>query len=340
MVTSTAGARLENLILTKNGFVDIQVNGIVGIDFGAPGLTMDKVRKAVGEIVARGTIAFCPTIVTASEDLYRENLPVLARAMDDPQLGGHILGVHVEGPFISPVPGPRGAHQERYVRPPSIAEFDDMMDYASGKIAILTLAPEMPGAEDLIRHAVSMGVIVALGHHYADAESLARAVAAGAKLATHLGNGITAQIDRHNNPIWWQLACDDLWATFVTDGHHLPAPYIKTALRAKTLERFIAISDAVQLAGMPAGAYEFFGTRVVLEEGGRLYIQETGYLAGSSSVMLQCMNHLASLRLLSEDDLWRVGRGNPLALLGVAEDEISRLSGPNVSWADGCFSLA
>ncbi|MGQ9809442.1 MAG: N-acetylglucosamine-6-phosphate deacetylase [Armatimonadota bacterium] len=326
-------------MLTRNGFVDIQVNGILGTDFGDGRLTLDAARNATRELVRRGTVVFCPTVVTASEETYSRVLPLLADLMDDPEVGGHVAGIHLEGPFISPVPGPRGAHQERFVRLPSIELFDRMMDWARGRVAILTVAPEMPGALELICHAVSRGVIVALGHHYADGDTLQAAVEVGARLATHVGNGITAQIDRHNNPIWWQLACDELYCSFITDGHHLPAPFIKTALRAKTPERTIIISDAVMLAGCPPGVYDFFGTEVELADSGRLFIRDTGYLAGSSSTMFECMNHLASLGLLTEDDLWKVGRSNPLTLLGRCEADVARLAGPCVSLENGRFVL-
>ncbi len=325
--------------MTRNGFVDIQVNGILGTDFGADGLTLEAAREAARELVRRGTVLFCPTVVTAAEETYRSVLPVLADLMDDPEVGGHVAGIHLEGPFISPVPGPRGAHQERFVQPPSITLFDRMMEWARGRISILTLAPEMPGAVDLIRRASARGVVVAMGHHYADARAMEAAVAAGARLATHVGNGITAQIDRHNNPIWWQLACDSIYCSFITDGHHLPAPFIKTALRAKTPQRAIIISDAVMLAGCPPGVYDFFGTEVELAENGRLFIRDTGYLAGSSSTMFECMDHLASLGILDEEALWRVGRANPLALLGKSEDDIAGLPGPRVTLRDGRFVL-
>jgi N-acetylglucosamine-6-phosphate deacetylase len=325
--------------LTRNGFVDIQVNGILGTDFGADGLTLEAARQAARELIRRGTVAFCPTVVTASEDTYRRVLPVLADLMDDPEVGGHVAGIHLEGPFISPVPGPRGAHQERFVRPPSIELFDRMMEWARGRVAILTVAPEVPGALELIRHVSSLGVVAAVGHHNADGDTLQAALDAGARLATHVGNGISAQIDRHNNPIWWQLACDDLFCSFITDGHHLPGPFIKTALRAKTPERAIIISDAVMLAGCPPGVYDFFGTAVELADSGRLFIRDTGYLAGSSSTMFECMDYLASLGLLGEEDLWKVGRSNPLSLLGKSEEDISRLPGPQVAFRDGRFVL-
>jgi len=146
-------------------------------------------------------------------------------------------------------------------------------------------------------------------------------------------------INRHQNPLWWQLACDDLTGIFITDGHHLPADYIKVALRAKTVKRFIVVSDAAHLAGLPPGVYDFNGNAAVLAPNGRIGFKDTPYLAGSSATMLQCMNHLASLNLLSEADLWKVGYANPLRLLGRRLDR-QPADTPSVVFKNNQFALA
>jgi N-acetylglucosamine-6-phosphate deacetylase len=240
--------------------------------------------------------------------------------MRDPELSPHLLGVHLEGPFISPEPGAVGAHQPQYVRLPSVEDLDRLCEWAEGSISLLTLAPERPGAPRLIEAARERGIVVSLGHHLADDLALETAVNAGAAASTHLGNGLPNEIHRHKNPLWWQLACDSLYGTFITDGHHLPPSMIKVALRAKTADRFIVISDASPLAGMPPGGYESFGKRVMVEPSGRISCEESRSLAGSHSTMFECMNYLASLNLLSEADLWKVGFANPLKLLGRSVD--------------------
>ena len=212
--------------------------------------------------------------------------------------------------------GARGAHPPKYITSPSIDMFTELQKLASGHIVILTLAPETDGAFPLISFASENGVVVSLGHHVADDAVLSQAVESGARSCTHLGNGMPDMINRHQNPLWWQLACDKLYGMFITDGHHLPADFIQVALRAKTVEKFIVVSDATSIAGLPPGTYDFHGSKVKLAPSGRISFEDTPYLAGSSAIMLQCMNYLASLHVLNESELWKVGFDNPLALLG------------------------
>jgi len=321
-----------------HGFVDLQVNGRMGLGFSAPGLTVEDVRTVARDLAARGTVAFCPTIITAPADVYRDNLRTLAEAMEDPEIGGRMPGIHLEGPFISPEPGAVGAHPKGHVRDPSIEWFDRFQEWARGRIRILTLAPERPGAPELIRHAVRQNVLVALGHHMAQDGELEEGVEAGGTLCAHVGNGLPNLLHRHNNPLWWELASDDVTGLFITDGHHLPADLIKVALRAKTVERFIVVSDASPLAGMPPGRYTIFGDLpVVVDETGRISSARTQSLAGSHASMLDCMNYLASLDLLDEADLWRVGFENPLRALGLQPADLGALPGPEVVFRNGRF---
>ncbi len=146
-------------------------------------------------------------------------------------------------------------------------------------------------------------------------------------------------INRHNNPIWWQLACDAIYGMFITDGHHLPADLIKVAIRAKTVARSIVVSDAIHLAGLPPGNYEFAGAKVVLAPSGRISFADTPYLAGSSANMMQCMNHLASLKLLTEKELWQVARDNPLKLLGKNPALLNKTPGTRVEFKNNKFSV-
>lgn len=323
--------------IIMNGFVDVQVNGCLGIDLSVADLTLEDIRTVTRYHVSHGTAAFCPTVCTASMEVYRRNLPLLARAMREPDLAVHLLGIHLEGPFISTLPGARGAHQPEFIRKPSVSEFKELLEWSEGGVAMMTVAAGEPGIERLIEYAAGQGVLVSLGHHYASEEALSRAVRAGAKCCTHLGNGIPGQIDRHTNPLWWQLARDDLTGCFITDGHHLPASLIKVGLRAKGVDGFVVTSDASALAGMPAGEYQYFGMTVEIEPSGRIYSPTTQGLAGSHSTMIECMNYLASLGLLCENELWRVGRDNTLRLLGRSVDDIRDIPGPEVSFDGNAF---
>jgi len=325
--------------MKKNGFVDLQVNGYKGINFGSKNLTIDDIHKATRELINAGTIAYCPTICTDSIKVYEHCLKLYARVMNDSELAGHILGLHLEGPFISPMEGARGAHPPKHIRKPDIELLKRFQGWADGNIVLMTLSPETEGSIPLIKYAARNGIRISMGHHYAEDDIMDRAVKAGAGACTHLGNGMPNMINRHNNPIWWQLACDDIYGMFITDGHHLPSDLMKTALRAKKTDKFIVVSDSVDLAGLPPGNYEFIGRKVTLAPSGRISFADTPYLAGSSANMIQCMNHLASLKLLTEKELWQIGRENPLQLLGKKSSVLSKLHGPAVEFKNNRFAL-
>ena len=147
---------------------------------------------------------------------------------------------------------------------------------------MVTLAPELPGAIPFIEKAAAAGVAVALGHTNATRDDILRAVGAGARLSTHLGNGAHARIPRHPNYIWEQLACDELTACLIPDGFHLPPSVIKSMIRAKGVHRAILTTDASGLAGMPPGSYHVQGRDVELRPGGPVLLSGTEYLAGSA----------------------------------------------------------
>jgi N-acetylglucosamine-6-phosphate deacetylase len=299
------------------GFVDLQVNGHGGTDFSAPDLAEEAFALACREVLARGAAAFLPTMITSPPDVYRRNLAIIGRACGRPEFQGRLPGIHIEGPFISQQPGAVGAHNPAWVLPPDVGLLERFQEWAGGRIRLLTLAADLPGAEDVARAAAAMGITVSLGHQMATDEDLARLVRAGAKALTHLGNGVPAMLARHPNPIWAGLACDDLAAMIITDGHHLPPSVIKAILRAKGAGRVIVVSDQSSATGLAPGRRRAFGTEVMLEESGRLHSPEKGCLAGSSATILECMNHLASLDLASVEELEAAGFYNPLALIGL-----------------------
>lgn len=296
------------------GWVDLQVNGYAGVDFSSPGLTVEKIRHATEALVRRGTAAYCPTMVTSPLERYEENLPVLAAAMEEPDLKPRLLGIHLEGPFLS-LDG-RGAHQASLLRKPDAKLLDHWLALVKGHVSLLTLAPELDAAEALIQHAVACGVVVLLGHHVADGASIERAVSAGACGCTHLGNGIPNTLPRHPNPIWSQLADDRLTALVITDGHHLPVEFVRVVLRVKGMDHCIVTSDAAPVAGLPPGRYSWMGTELVSEPSGRIGVAGSAVLAGSSATMEDCMVWLRAWSQLSEKDLHKLGRENALKLLG------------------------
>jgi N-acetylglucosamine-6-phosphate deacetylase len=192
-----------------------------------------------------------------------------------------------------------------------------LQEWAGGTIRLLTVAADAPGVAELIRHAVGMGIVVSLGHHLATEQQVCEAAEAGARLLTHLGNGVPNQLPRHENPIWAGLACDGLTAMVIPDGHHLPDSILKIILRVKGADRMIAVSDQSSIAGMPPGRYYALGNHAVLEPSGRLHNPEKQCLVGSALTLPACMKRLESATWLDEADRIRLGRTNPLKILGL-----------------------
>jgi len=294
----------------------------MGVDFSSPGLTAEAFRSACRALRAGGTAAFLPTLITSPMAVLQRNLPIIAGVADEAEFAGGVLGIHLEGPFLSPDGGALGAHNRQWVRRGDPELFDRLQGFARGRIRLLTISADVPGAEELTRHAAAAGVCVSLGHHLAGPAELAKLSAAGATALTHLGNGLPAVLPRHPNPVWAGLDADTLTAMIIPDGHHLPAEVIRTFIRAKGVGRIVAVSDSAPVAGLPPGEYETLGNRVVLEPAGRLHNPEKGCLVGSSATMLTCMNHLAKVTALHAAELRAIGFDNPLALLGLTPADI------------------
>ncbi len=304
------------------GLIDLQVNGYKGVDFSGDSLTEEDFARACRQLLDAGTTAFLPTLITSPAEVYEHNLPIIAKALRRQEFQGRVLGVHLEGPFISTEDGARGAHSAQWVRKPDVAYLKELIDRAEGTLRLITIAADQEGAEELSQYASSHRVAVALGHHMAKEQDLERLVKVGAKALTHLGNGVPALLSRHQNPVWAGLANDDLAATIIADGHHLPPALLKTIIRAKGPGRCIVISDASPLAGLPPGEYWSMGARVRLQDDGKLFNPATGYMAGSSATILACANHLAGLGLVGLNELGQMFFYNPLRLIGVSPKQV------------------
>jgi N-acetylglucosamine-6-phosphate deacetylase len=304
------------------GLIDLQVNGYRGVDFSDLRLTPEDFTRACRELLAAGTTAFLPTLITSPAEVYERNLPLIAQVVSQEEFRGQVLGIHLEGPFLSPEDGARGAHDARWVRKPDVALLERLIDLARGTLRLLTIAADQEGAEELSRYASGRGVAVSLGHHLANEQDLERLVKVGAKGLTHLGNGVPALLPRHQNPVWAGLANDDLAATIIADGHHLPPALLQTILRAKGPGRCIVISDASPLAGLAPGEYWSMGAKVVLREDGKIFNPMTGYMAGSSATILACANHLANLGLAGLNELSQMCFYNPLRLIGISPKQV------------------
>ena len=269
------------------GFVDLQVNGYAGHDLNAGVPSLQTLEQLARHLLGAGVTCFAPTLITASEQSLCEALSAIAAARrESPLLAEMIAFVHVEGPSLDPADGPRGAHPLEHVRPPSIDEFARWQSAAEGMVGLVTLSPHYAEARAYIEALTSKGVLVSIGHTGATPEQITAAVDAGASLSTHLGNGAASMLPRHPNFIWTQLSDDRLTASFIADGHHLPASTLKAMLRAKTLDKSILVSDAAALGGQQPGRYRSaIGGDVDVSADGRLSVADTPYLAGAGHLL-------------------------------------------------------
>ncbi|QYM78856.1 amidohydrolase family protein [Horticoccus luteus] len=295
------------------GLVDLQVNGFAGIDFNTPGRPPEQLATAFAAMRTRGVTRCLPTLITSSFERFAACARALA-ACNDPA----IAGLHMEGPYLSPIDGARGAHPLAHVIPPSLDDFLRRQDAAGGRIVLVTLAPEVPGALALIEALAARGIRVAVGHTLAGREQIRDAVSAGATLSTHLGNGCPAQLPRHPNVIWEQLAEDGLSASLIVDGHHLPPSVVKSMIRAKGLARSILVTDAVAAACAPPGRYQLSDMEVVLDVTGRVSAAHANHLAGSSLALDTAVANTARFCGLALEEVLPLATTNPARLIGIA----------------------
>jgi N-acetylglucosamine-6-phosphate deacetylase len=283
------------------GLVDLQVNGYHGFDINDENLSTNTVRALRDELLATGVTTFVPTIITNSREWMRHALQVIAQARRiDDELARAIPYVHLEGPYISDETGPRGAHEVGWVRPPDVDEFEEWQRESGGLVGMITMSPHWDGAVPFIAAVASRGVRVSIGHTHADVEQIVAAVDAGAAYSTHLGNGAHAEIARHPNYIWTQLAENRLRAGFIADGHHLSRHVFSAMLRAKGLGRSFLVSDVTALGGQPPGRYQTaIGGAVDVTDDGRLVLAGTSYLAGATASLSEGVARAVSMADIS-----------------------------------------
>lgn len=297
------------------GFIDLQVNGFMGIDFSSENLTVDQIRDVTAELIKRGIVGYCPTMVTSPDDVYKRNLPIFRAAYRDPFLSKHLLGIHLEGPFISKAEGARGCHPLKWIKAPAIEKLAHWLELSGHHISLLTVDPEAHGIDQLITFACANGIRVSLGHHAANHTQIKQAIQSGATLATHLGNALPPMIPKMNNALFEQLAEDRLMVMLVTDGYHLSDSFTKVAIRAKTAQRLMIVSDSAPFAGCSPGRYHWLGHDIKLDKHGQAKVLDQPYLAGSAVSMEQCMQTIATMGLLSAQELWSIGFYNQVQVL-------------------------
>lgn len=305
-VSASAGAqvRAADGLTAVPGFIELQLNGAFGHDFTTDPASMWR----VGDRLARhGVTAFLPTIVTSERGSVDAALDALARA--ETAVGAIPLGLHVEGPFLSPARA--GAHDPAFLREPDL---DELRGWATrGGIRILTLAPELPGALDAIRLLTEAGVVAAVGHTDADASTAAAAVEAGARYATHLFNAMPPF--RHRQPGAAGALLADLRVTvgLILDRHHLD-PIVVSLVERMAHGRISLVSDAIAALGLGEGEHRLGGLRVEVRDGAARLAD--GTLAGSATPLDVCIRSFASMTRAPEEAVAAV-TSVPARLLGL-----------------------
>ena len=311
------------------GFFDLQVNGFGGIDFNGPDLSADGVHEAIDRMRDTGVTRCLPTLITSSLEQFSASARVIA-GVTDPA----VAGIHMEGPYISGNDGARGAHPLAHVRSASIDDFKRRQHAANGRIVLVTLAPEVDGALSLIEALVASGVRAAVGHTDASPARIRDAISAGASMATHLGNGCAQLLPRHPNVIWELLAADEVLASVIADGHHVPAATIKAMIRAKGAERAMLVTDAIAAAGCPPGEYSIGGVSCVLGEDGRVSLPGTPYLAGSSLTMDRAVANTVRFTGLPLDAVLRMASDTPSRYMAIPSSGTV-----HADWDEATFAL-
>jgi N-acetylglucosamine-6-phosphate deacetylase len=319
LVSLGATTNQEPVAFVSPGWIDLQVNGFAGYDMNSSKIQPEDVLGLVLELRAEGVTHLLPTVITNSAEHIEHCLETIARAHRIyPDVQRAVPAIHLEGPYISAQDGARGAHALVHIRPPDLHEFTRFQAAANNLIRLVTLAPEVPGALPFIRRLSGLGIRVAIGHSLASTNDIDAAVVAGARLSTHLGNGLPAMLPRHANPVWDQLANDSLYASMIFDGHHLPSNVMRVFLRAKGISRCVLVSDSVALARLTPGVYQSeVGGDVELKADGHVNVAGTEYLAGSASSLRDCLEVTLSTTSCSLRQAVRMVTNNPRRLMGL-----------------------
>jgi N-acetylglucosamine-6-phosphate deacetylase len=305
------------------GMIDNQVNGFLGVSFvseAGGNLTLEDFKKATKGLWERGVTTYFATLSSNSKEELMSIISKIGQFKNDKSLHGSVPGFHLEGPYISPEEGYRGAHTLKFIRKPDWDEFMELYRASGNSILTVTVAPETEGAMEFIKKCNEKGIVVALGHHNADAATVNRAVENGAKICTHLGNGCANSINRHLNPLWPQLSNDKLSISIICDGFHLTPEEIRVFYKVKGSDRTLVTSDVTEFAGLAPGIYKIFdGAEIELTTEGELRYPAEKVLYGAASAMDKGVRHIMNVTGCSLADAIKMASTNQAKLYGLTD---------------------
>jgi N-acetylglucosamine-6-phosphate deacetylase len=301
----------------SSGFLDIQVNGYGGVDFNQDDLTAEALDRACAKLQADGVDGILATVITDSQERMERRLANLARHREKSELARRIIrGIHIEGPFISPTTGYRGAHPQDAICPADEFKMARFLDAAGGLTRLVTLAPENDPELRVTRMLARQGVTVSAGHCDPTVDQLSAAADAGVSLFTHLGNGCPMQMHRHDNIIQRVLSLRDrITPCFIADGTHLPFFVLKNFLDLLGYDRAIVTTDAIAPAGMGPGRYTLGRWDLLIEEDMVARAPDRSHFVGSAITMRQTESNLRDRMGLSGEQVRRLLVENPARVM-------------------------
>jgi N-acetylglucosamine-6-phosphate deacetylase len=272
-----------------NGYVDLQVNGYAGVDFNDESTTDEQLIAVCQRLRTDRVDAILATIITAHRDPLIARIQRITRFCEAyPDESRVIAGLHIEGPFISPLVGYVGAHPPDAVVPADIELTKRILEAGAGRIRLLTLAPEMDAGAKVTSYLAKQNVLVSAGHSEASLQLLDEFIDAGLAMWTHLGNGCPGTLPRHDNIIQRVLSRSDrLSISFIADGHHVPVFALRNYLKLVPTERVVIVSDAMLAAGLGPGRYWFANQNVEVDQDGAAWCEDRTHLAGSAATLVQ-----------------------------------------------------
>jgi N-acetylglucosamine-6-phosphate deacetylase len=300
-------------------FFDLQVNGYAGVDFnGDEELNLPVLETVCARLAEHGIEGILATIITDSLPVMEERLRRVARLRRQvPAFGKMVRGIHIEGPFISPVEGYRGAHPLDAIRQADLAAMEKLLDAADGLTRMVTLAPEQDPGFHVTRMLFKQGIAVSAGHTNASLNELKGAIDAGLTLFTHLGNGCPAVMPRHDNIVQRALSLrDQLWLCFIADGAHIPFFALKNYLQLTGTEKAIVVTDAIAAASLGPGRYTLGRWNLVIGEDLVARPPHGDHLVGSTVTMERSFRNLIDQIGLTETEARKLLVENPRKAIG------------------------
>lgn len=297
------------------GFIDVHIHGAVGVD--AMTATTDELHRVAQLLATQGVTAWLPTLVPAPVEDYVRAVAAIAqlrREQDERAPAARVLGLHYEGPFVNHAQC--GALRPAYFRNFDSAAALESLPLIADAARMITVAPEIAGGIELVGALVARGWVVSVGHTRADVATLDAACAAGARHMTHFFNAMSPLHQRAPGPVGWGLMRDDVTCDVIADGVHTDPLMLRLALRCKTHERLLLISDAVAPTGLGDGDYKIWGEQISVVNGRTQ--NERGSIAGSVSTMRDGARLMHTLGV-APHELARMTALNPARLLGVAD---------------------